>query len=334
MRAAVLQSFGAPLEVTETPEPLLSDGQVLVGVRAVGLCATDLKIASGALAPNLVLPRILGHEIAGEVIDPGQTSLQPGQRVACHHSVVCGECPACREGRPQFCIDAKLLGLDVDGGLADRVAVPAVNVVPFADGTSFTAAAVTMDAVATTWHALHERGAVQEGETLVVVGAGGLGLNAIQVARDSGVRVAVVEPEVARRVAAVEAGAELAVAPDDAAELHSWSNGGADVSFEVSGTEAGFRTALAQLRSGGRVVCCGYFPGREFPLDSFALVGRELTVVGSRSSTLADAAAAMRAVDEERITPPVGATFALTEINEALAEVAAARAPGRIVIEL
>jgi D-arabinose 1-dehydrogenase-like Zn-dependent alcohol dehydrogenase len=334
MRAAVLHALGEPLEVTETPEPLPAEGHVLVGVRAVGLCATDLKIASGALAPNLALPRILGHEIAGEILDPGSTKLQEGQRVACHHSVVCGTCAACVEGHPQFCADAKLLGLDLDGGLADRVAVPAANIVPFGATTSFAAAAVTMDAVATTWHALKERGAVQSGETLVVVGAGGLGLNAIQVARDSSVRVAVVEPEETRRAAAAAAGAELVVAPEASDEVRAWSNGGVDVSFEVSGTEAGFRTAVSQLRSGGRAVCCGYFPGREFPLDSFALVGRELTVVGSRSSTLADAVAALRAVDEARITPTVGATFALTEINEALAEVAAARAPGRIVVEL
>ena len=334
MRAALLERFGGDLAVGEVAQPAPEPDHVLVRVRAVGLCGTDLKMRAGALARGTELPHILGHETAGEIVDPGTSELREGQRVACHSAVTCGECPACQEGRSQFCQRVRVLGIDIDGGLAEYISVPAVNAIPFSERIDFAAAAVTMDAVATTWHALHSRAAASPGEAIIIVGAGGLGLNAIQVASDMGLRVAVVEPSEARRGGALAVGADVAVAPDAANELAAWVSGGADLAFEVSGTELGFRTAFERVRVGGRVVCCGYYPGREFSFESFALVAGERTVLGSRSSSHGDAREALRAVDAGRITPPIGATFALEDVNAALDAVEAAEAPGRIVVTL
>jgi D-arabinose 1-dehydrogenase-like Zn-dependent alcohol dehydrogenase len=256
------------------------------------------------------LPRILGHEIAGEILDPGSSALMVGQRVACLEHVGCGHCQTCTSGHPQLCSDMCLLGVDSDGGLAEVISVPARNVMPVSETVSFPAAAITMDGVATCWHALHARADPKAGELLLITGAGGLGLNAVQIAQDLGLRVVVVEPQEKRRNAAVALGAELAVDPQDVL------------------------IATAALHYGGRLVCCGYYPGRDFELDSLGLVFRELTIVGSRAADPSDVAAALRAVEEGRLSPPIGASFSLEQVNTAFNMLAEGSAPGRIVVEI
>ena len=137
---------------------------------------------------------------------------------------------------------------------------------------------------------------------MLVVGAGGLGINGVQIARAAGCAVAVVDPVASHRELALERGAQLAVAPDGAAEIRAWSDVGVDVALETSGARAGFDTAAAALRPGGRVVCCGYYPGTS-GLDSARLVLKEIDVMGSVSASLPLARDALRAVEAEQVKP-------------------------------
>lgn len=258
MRAAVLQSFGAPLALVEPRDPAPDPDEALVRVRAAGLCGTDLKIASGVF-PEIKLPLIPGHEIAGEIVVGDGYAV--GERVACYPYDSCGECWFCRAGDHMLCPDARQLGFHRDGGLAELVRVPTRNLVPFGDGLPFELAAVSMCAVISAWHALHRRGWLQEGEAVVVVGAGGLGLNGIAIARAAGARVAAIEPSRVRREAALTSGADIAVEAGGFSAVREWAGGGADVALEASGSRKGFDDAVAALRPGGRVVCCGYSPG-------------------------------------------------------------------------
>jgi D-arabinose 1-dehydrogenase-like Zn-dependent alcohol dehydrogenase len=208
------------------------------------------------------------------------------------------------------------------------------NLLPFGDAIDATAAAVAMDAVTSPWGALHGRAAIQAGERLVVVGCGGLGLNAIQIATAAGARVAAVDPVAAHRELALANGAEIAVDPDQAAAgaVHGWAPGGADLALETSGRRAGFLTAAAALRAGGRVVCNGYQPGVEYGMDSARLVLEEITILGSRVGTLVDARDALAAVESGAVVPQIMRTAPLSDINEALDALAAGRVDGRIVI--
>jgi propanol-preferring alcohol dehydrogenase len=166
------------------------------------------------------------------------------------------------------------------------------------------------------------------------VGAGGLGLNAVQVAGDAGARVAVLEPDAERRRLAVELGAELAVEPDRIQEIRVWAGDGVDVALESSGVSAGFDTALDVLHPGGTLVCCGYRPGLDFRLDSARLVLDEITLMGSRAGGREDARAALASIEEGRISPTIMEELPLESVNEALERVREGSAVGRVVIDV
>jgi alcohol dehydrogenase, propanol-preferring len=333
MRAAVLESFGTPLVVRDdVPEPVAGEGEALVRVRATGLCGTDLKLSSGALGRPDVLPIVPGHEVAGELVE-AVDGLAAGQRVACYIYDSCGECAWCRRGRPTVCPNRVRTGLERDGGLAEYVAVPRKTLLPFSDSLAFEAAAVSMDAVASPWSALRGHARVQEGETVVVVGAGGLGLNGVQIARAAGAAVAVVDPVEGRRETALSLGAELAVGPGGADEVREWAGEGVDVAFEVSGHRSGFDVAVACLTRGGRLVACGYQPGVEYGLDSARLVLEEITVMGSVCASYELARDALAAVEAGELAPTILGRLALEDVNTALARLAAGDVLGRLVIE-
>jgi 2-desacetyl-2-hydroxyethyl bacteriochlorophyllide A dehydrogenase len=330
MRAAVLERFGEPLELREVERPMPREGEVLVRVRAVGLCGTDLKVVDGVL-PGLRLPLVPGHEIAGEVVAGGQDLA--GASVACYLYEPCGRCRWCRSSDHTLCPDAGRVGRSRDGGLAEYVVMRRENVFPFG-GIGFAAAAVAMDAVATPWRALRVRGGLRDGERVVIAGAGGLGLNAIQVAVNAGASVAVVDPDANAREKAIAMGAEVAVTPAEVADIIEWSGGGADLSLEASGRREGFEALVACTRPGGRLICAGYALSSALQLDSMHLVLSELSVIGSRASSRDDAREALAAVEAGQIVPAIASTLPLDNVNEALVRLRRGGLAGRLVIEI
>ena len=326
-----MMGVGAPLELAEVPEPKPTPGRVIVEVKAVGLCATDLKIIDGLLGQPPALPLILGHEIAGVVLD-GTDTLQPGSPVALRGLEPCGRCRRCREGCQTVCGASRHLGFHRPGGLASQISVPTDSAIAIPDTMAMADAAVTMDAVATTWRALRTRAGLIHGESVVIAGAGGLGNAAIQIAKSDGARVAAIDPSLAQRTAALEAGADVAVAPDNLEALTPWSAAGVDVGFECSGSPAGFKALVTLVSPGGRIVCNGYRPGVDYGLDSARLVLEEISVLGSRNSTLADAHQALEAVASGRIRPLVSETLDLSEVNDALERLRDGSVTGRVVV--
>lgn len=333
MRAAVLRAYDAPLDLCTVPRPELRDDEALLAVAAVGLCGTDLKLLSGALDGLSQLPVIPGHEVAGIVLEGGGPELD-GKRAACYLYESCGECRVCRSGHPTACRSAVRIGTERDGGLATVMAVKRENLLPFGESLSFEHAAVTMDAVTAPWSALHGHAEVGEGTLVVVVGAGGLGLHGVQIARNAGGRVAVLDPSPGRRERALALGAELAVAPEDERELGEWAGEGADVVLESSGVRAGFDAGARLARPGGRIVCNGYKPGAEYGVDSRVLVLDELEIVGSRLGPRRFAVDALAAVERGEVEPQVSKLMPFEAVNEAFVELAAGTVDGRIVVQL
>ncbi len=339
MEAMVLERFGAPLIHRDVPVRTLRPDEALVRVGACGVCGTDLKVSSGALQ-GIDLPRIMGHEVAGTVERVGDevTNVAPGQRVTCYYYISCGRCANCRSGRETVCTDFQgRLGFERDGGYAEFVAVPAQNCVPIPDGLGFAEAGVLEDAVATPYHALVTRGDLRAGETAVIMGAGGLGLNAIQVARAAGARVIAVDVEERRLTRALELGAHAAVqyrAESYVEDVRRAAEGrGIDLIMEtVSRTET-LRANAQALEMGGRLVPVGYYPGTDFAHDTSELVLREISVLGSRAAGLHEVRRAIELVADGKVQPEISERIPLRSVNEALDALRSGQRMGRAVID-
>ncbi|HCU91874.1 MAG TPA: butanediol dehydrogenase [Actinobacteria bacterium] len=286
MQAALLREFGK-LEVEEVPVPEPGPGEVLVRVKACGICGTDLEewlsgpLFIPAATPHPVTgaraPLVLGHEFAGEITAAGDgvTEPSPGQRVAVDTIVYCGTCHWCRRGEVIRCPSLGALGLHGDGGLAVLCNAPARMCLPVPDSVADDEAALA-EPLAVAVRALR-RGGLRPGERVAVVGLGAVGLMAVQAAAAFGAgSVAVVEPLPERRALAMRLGADRHVPPADAAALQ------ADVAVECAGSPAAIETAVRALRAGGRAVVLGIGtrPAEVAPLD---LVIGEKSIIGSLS---------------------------------------------------
>ncbi len=309
MRAARLHATdpdpaAADLRIDEVARPEPGPADVVVDVAACGVCASDLHVVQG-ITPAAALPLTLGHEAAGTVAEVGSevTQWQPGDRVLVPAGRTCGTCAMCRTGRDNLCEATQVLGVDVDGAQAGAVLVPAALPVPVPGHVPFPQAAILADAVATPYHAI-KRGGVGEDTTVVVVGVGGLGHHAVQLAVLAGAHVVAVDVDEVALERAVVAGAMAGVdARADTAvqQVLAATDGGADVSLEFVGTPATVAMASRVLRTGGRATLVGI--GRDKlvgpPLGLF--VSREQEVVGSFGATIADVNELIDLVDAGRL---------------------------------
>ena len=183
MKAVRLVKIGQPLRMQEVPTPRIEQQDVLVRVKAAGICHSDAHYRAGV---SLVrsLPLTLGHEVAGVVEQTGSQvdNVKPGDRVCLHYMVTCGDCYYCSTGNEQFCTSGAMIGKHRDGAYAEYISVPSRNALPLPDELSFEEGAVLMCSSATSFHALR-KAEVKPGETVVIFGVGGLGMSAIQLAR-------------------------------------------------------------------------------------------------------------------------------------------------------
>lgn len=332
MLCAMIRTFGSPVEVTDVKDPEPGAGEVSVAVRAAGLCGTDLKIQSGAF--DLPLPLIPGHEIAGEIIavGPGVPGSRIGECVACYYYSSCEECKHCASGQENLCSGVRRLGFERPGGMAERVICPSAAALPLPDGVSFPMAAAAMDALTTPLRALKSKLRVQPGESVLIVGAGGLGLNAVQVAVTLGAHVAVAEPMAARRARAIERGAECACSANGLGEIGTWERFPPDVVLEVSGTQAGLALGASAVRPGGRMGVLGYHPSTQLSLSSQRLVLDEVEIQGIRGGSREFAREALQRLARAELSIDIGPVMALADINSAYDMLRSGKQTGRIIV--
>lgn len=342
MKAMLLRQFGARLELAEVPIPEAPPGYALVQVKAVGVCSTDLKIAAGGhlSSPKVQLPHILGHEVSGVVAALGEevTQVQPGDRVAVSMYASCGECFFCRQGRDTLCTGlVDWTGFTKAGGMAEFVPIRQQNLVRLPDAIPFEHAAILGDAVATTLHAVRDRGRVTEGMNVVILGTGGLGLHGVQVAKRLGARVIAVDVSAEKLAMAEEFGADVLLtdSPDLPERVRLACGGmGPDVVVEFTGNPAAQRTAAAYLRPAGRLVLCGYQNTGDFAMPSMDLVLSEKEVVGARACTASELAETVDWVARGWIQPVVGRVLPLEQANAALDDLRQGRTLGRVVLQV
>ena len=283
MRAIRLQRTGAPLAEESVPAPAPGPQDVLVRVRAAGICHSDAHYRAGVAPARL--PCTPGHEVAGvvEACGAGVSAFRPGDRVCLNYLVTCGECEWCRAGHEQFCVAAEMIGKDRDGGFAEYVGVPARGVLPLPDAVPFEHGAVLMCSSATALHALN-KARVVAGDTVAVFGVGGLGVSAIQLARLRGAReVFAVDVHPRKLALAKSLGATPvdAKAADPVAEIRRLTAGrGVNAALELIGLPETMRQCVESLAVQGRAALAG-LTDRPFSVSPYRnLLGREAEVIG------------------------------------------------------
>ncbi len=336
MKAAVLRKIGERLSIEEIPTPRPGPGDVLLRVRACGIDGTDLKLLDGfGYVPEL--PFVMGHEIAGEVVKCGAdvAEFAPGDRVAVYNFVTCGSCLYCRGFREQLCLDMRgIVGiLDLPGGYADYVCLPAQQLIRLPDGLSFEDGATCCDAGMTALRAV-DRADVRIGDRVLVIGVGGVGSVVTQILAASGVEVIAVDTDVAKESWARAQGAAsfLSLAADDlvAEALHRSAGLGVDRVIDVVGLEDTMRAGFAALRRGGRMVIVGYTP-EALPLPGKELAQNEKEVLGARAGRRDDLRRCLALFGTGKLRSIVRATYPLQRVNEAL-ETLRGGVIGRIVL--
>lgn len=292
MKALLLSDY-KKLEVTDFIYPQVGANDVLVEVRACGICGSDIHGYDGS-SGRRIPPLVMGHEAAGIVADVGSAvkSFEPGDRVTFDSTISCGDCFYCRRGQINLCDHRMVMGVSCDdyrrhGAFAEFVSVPQHICYRLPDGFAFQHAAM-IEAVSVAVHAAN-RTPVSLGDTAVVVGSGMIGLLVIQAIRLAGCsQVIAVDLDSARLEKAKGVGADVALKAgevDVPARVRELTGGrGADVALEVVGTTATTHTAIESVRKGGTVTMVGNLARSvEVPMQS--IVTRELSVVGTCASS-------------------------------------------------
>ena len=366
MRALVFEEFGGPLTVQQVPDPVPAADGVVVEVAATGVCRSDWHAWAGH-DPDVVLPHVPGHELAGTVaaVGAGVRRWSVGDRVTVPFVCACGTCPPCREGAGQVCLRQTQPGFTHWGSFAQFVALEAadVNLVALPDGLPAATAAALGCRFATAFRAVTGVGRVRPGEWVAVHGCGGVGLSAVQVAVAAGARVVAVDVNDGALAMARAMGAEHTLhatrAPtvdadplreggptgggpsrgdgrtggvaDAVAEV---TGGGAHVSLDCLGSAGTCVDSIRSLRPRGRHVQVGLLPpalGRpEIPME--LVVARELAVLGSHGMAAGDYPAMLSLIAAGRLDPGALITreLALDDAGPALRDVG--REPGVAVV--
>jgi propanol-preferring alcohol dehydrogenase len=284
MKAIRLIKSGSPLGSQEIEIPRVGARDVLIRVKAAGICHSDAHYRAG-VSPVEPLPLTLGHEVAGVVETTGAEvrSFTAGDRVCVHYLVTCGACAFCQAGTEQFCPAVQMIGKQRDGGYAEFIVMPERSVFRLPDEIPFEQGAILMCSSATSLHALN-KARLRRGETVAVFGVGGLGVSALQLAKHLGaseVFAVDINPrklELAKRLGAVPVHASAA---DPVHQMKKLTAGrGVDVALELIGLPLTMRQAVQSLAILGRAVLVG-LTQETFEVAPYAeLLNKETEIIG------------------------------------------------------
>lgn len=335
MRAAQVRRFNAPLELVEVPVPTPGAHQVLVRVRACGVCHTDLHTVHGDWPDKPLLPRVPGHEVVGEVAAVGDDvdHLAVGDRVGVAWlGRSCGRCEQCLSGWETLCDRQIRTGYDIDGGFAEYTLADAGFAVRLPDSLDYVRTAPLMCAGLTVYKGLMMSDA-DPGDWVVVSGVGGLGHLAVQYGRAMGYRVVAVDIDDAKLDLAARLGATMTVNARevDVAGYLQRRIGGVHAALVTAVSRSAFAAAVGMLRPGGTVVLNGLPPG-DFGLNIYEIVMRAITLRGSIVGTRYDLGRALELAAQAGITATVHPAR-LDAINDVLEAMQTSGLPGRTVLE-
>jgi len=325
MKASIFRRHGGPevLEYVEVPEPQMRANEVLVEVKACALNHLDIFVRNGLPGIEIPLPHILGNDIAGVVKEVGNlvTWVKVGDEVMIQPGVSCGHCDACLSGRDNLCREYDMIGYRRDGGYAQFVVVPGVNVFSKPANLPWEDAAALPLVTVTAWHMLVTRANVQPGEDVLVHAAGsGVGSIAIQIAKLRGARVIATASSEEKLAKARMLGADETVNysmddwPKEVRRLTE--RRGVDVVVEHTGS-ATWGGSISSLKNNGRLVTCGATSGYDARTDLRQVFYRHLTILGSFMGSKAELLEAMKFVSTGKIRAVVDRVVPLSEARAA-----------------
>jgi len=339
MKAIVFQEFGGPevLLYRDIPDPRFRNDQVLVRVRACALNHLDLWVRKGL--PGVNLPHINGSDVAGVVEEVGEyvTGVKKGQRVLLAPMCFCNHCAMCTAGQQNLCREFTVLGNGVDGGNCELIAVPEVNVIPIPDSLGFEEAASVPLVFLTAWHMLVARSHIQQGQWVLVLGAGsGVGTAAIQIAKMFNATVIATAGDDLKMAKARDLGADYTIdhyKQKIGEEVRRITGKrGVDIVFEHVG-KATWGESIKSLRPGGTIVTCGATSGPEATFDLRQLFAKQLSFLGSYMGTMGDLHEVLGHVFAGRLRPVVAKTFALSETADAHRYLESSQMFGKVVVK-
>ena len=336
MKAAFIKEFGDKFVIEETPIPKPGPGELLIKVGSSCLCQADIKIRKGAMA-HLKLPHIPGHEVAGTVAELGQGvgGFKPGDRIVVYMYQVCRSCPACRSGHENLCPKLTRIGFEIPGGHAEYLVIKEDQAIPLPDNISFREAAAIPDAVCTSLHALREQANLKLNDTVVIYGVGGLGMQAVQVAKAMGCKVIGVARTPSKLKQAEEFGVDFtinAAEEDLVAKVMEYTKGaGADAAVDYVVSNDSLAQAISYLRKGGTWVLVGSSqPQITFPVGM--VMFKEIAIRGSLGMTRQTMLDAVDLVSRGVIKPYVTEAYPLDDLNTAAQRLGDGKVLGRSVI--
>lgn len=336
MKAAVLKEFGKPLAIEEKPVPVPGAGEVLVKVMASGLCVSDIHIQDGKI--NTVrLPYTPGHEMAGIVaeVGAGVTNVKAGDHVTAAIDLICHQCRYCRTGRTNLCTSLVRIGFERDGSHEEYCVIPAENAFLVADWIPFEQVTGFPDAVGCMYNAIKNQAKVKPGDRVLILGTGGLGMNAIQLAKVFGAEVYATSRQEEKNRISLEMGADGVINTREKnlqEEIERLTGGGlCDVVIDNIGIKGSIREALNVTCPGGKVIVTGY-NDPYFEADFQDVMKYEKEIIGMRGMTRQDLAEVIRLVEQKKVVPYVYKTIPFEEINEGLQMLRDGTAKGRVVL--
>lgn len=341
MKAVRFHRFGGPehLRYEEASKPSAGADEVIVRVKACALNHLDLWIARGIPAYPIQLPHIPGCDVSGVVESMGAqvSGLAFGDKVFVAPGLSCFRCKNCLSGADHLCENYQIVGAGPDGGYAEFIKVPALNVLPIPEGLSFEGAAAFPLTFLTAWHMLISRARLRPGEDLLVLAGGsGVGSAAIQIGKLAGARVFATASGPDKLDAARRMGADVLIdyAQDDFSKGIAEITGGrgVDVVFEHVGPDT-FSNSLRSLAQRGRLVTCGATTGPKTELDLRYLFSRELSIMGAKMGSRAELLQVTARIGDKKLSPVIDSVFPLSKARVAQEKMQSRALFGKVLLK-
>ena len=340
MKAIIFHRRGGieNLKFEEVPTPRVGPHDALVKIRACGLNHLDLFTREGTHGVHAPLPHIGGLEPAGEIVVLGNQVVdwKIGDRVLVGSAITCGQCEYCAHGFDNLCPRRKVIGVNIDGGFAEYICVPARILLPIPDSLSYVQAAAAPTAFGTAWHMLVTRAAIKPGEWVLILAAGSsVGVAGIQVAKHFDCKVIATASTDAKLAKARELGADHVINYAEKNFAHEvmriTQNRGVDVVFEHVGTTT-WEKSIASLRPTGRLVTCGATTGRFGQTDIWSVFFKQISLLGSFAFSGAEFRAVWELVGRGVFRPIIDRTFPLAETAAAQKYITERKQFGKVLV--
>lgn len=326
MKAAVFYGPNQPLKVEKVETPKIESHEILVKIAACGVCNTDLHYIDHGVPTFKKPPLILGHEPSGRVEEAGAEvkNFKVGDRVLIPPVFSCGYCPNCRLGRENICFNMVMLGNHIDGAFAEYTKVPAKDCQHLPEEFPLEESSIIADAISTPYHAVKNRAQVRPGDSVVIFGCGGVGINVVQMAAAAGGSVIAVDLVDKKLDIAKKLGAQYTInasGKEDKAllkEIRTLTGGGADIAIEAIGNPKTIELASSAVKAGGCHCQVGY-THHSVPLNAGRLMFREIEIKGSLGCRPVDypKIIEMARTGKIQLKPVVTHKFKLDNINDA-----------------